>query len=368
MYLKRFSHQGIRNLNPGLLELAPRLNIFYGANGAGKSSILEALSLLTSGRSFRSSKLDLVLSHDSMSFTLFGLTSEEGRLGLGYQKSDKKKAIKIDGQACRTLSSLTRLYPTQVLSPESYHLIDSGPNERRKYLDWCLFHVEHRYHETWKSYYSVLKQRNALLKSASKLPSFELIDPWNRQLCKTAKLVAEYRDNILQCLTSSLNEILNKLSIDFGGEVVISHYLGHTGNLETKLNESLALDFKSGFTRYGPHKADLRIKVNGVLAKDFLSRGQKKVLINALFLAQTNLLKSLTTKDSLFVIDDFTSELDSDNQKALLATLLEQKNVQIILSCLQLESLNWLKKGYNTAHMFHVEHGEIKPIEPNETN
>jgi|GEM_PF-6243339 len=87
-----------------------------------------------------------------------------------------------------------------------------------------------------------------------------------------------------------------------------------------------------------------------------------------MFLSQTLLLKSVTDKGSLFVIDDFTSELDDTNQKALLNMLMGQDNVQILISCLQQDSLKWLKKGYNSAHMFHVEHGSITPIMRPETN
>ncbi|MBV1909431.1 MAG: DNA replication and repair protein RecF, partial [Kangiellaceae bacterium] len=138
-------------------------------------------------------------------------------------------------------------------------------------------------------------------------------------------------------------------------------YSGYTGELADKLTGSVERDYQSGNTMYGPHKADLRIKVERNLAKDLLSRGQKKVLINSLFLAQTRLLKQLTNKDSLFIVDDFASELDETNQISLVKALCEQDNVQIIMSCLQPNMIKILTKEYNSVKMFHVEHGVITP-------
>ena len=362
MYLKAFSQQGIRNLSSGKLELTKGLNIFYGNNGAGKSSILEAIVYLTTGRSFRTSKHELVVAEGLPEFVVFGLTSEEGRIGIRYQKKNKLRSIKINGENVSNLSTLNTLYPTQILSPESYHLIDSGPSERRKYLDWCLFHVKHSYLAAWKNYTNVLKQRNALLKKGSRKSILEQISIWDNQLCTAANIVNKHRIEILGNLELQLMETISHLDVAFCDSLKLNYYPGFTDSLENKLKTSLSSDMESGFTKFGPHKADIKIKINGYLAKDFLSRGQKKVLINAMFLAQTLLLKESSHKGSLFIIDDFTSELDNNNQKALLDMLMAQNNVQIVLSCLQQDSLKWLEKGYNSAHMFHVEHGTISSI------
>jgi DNA replication and repair protein RecF len=362
MYLKAFSHQGVRNLTPGKIELTSGLNVFFGDNGAGKSSILEAISYLTSGRSFRTNKLDLVVNESLFDFVVFGLTEDQKRLGVSYDKKTKTRQIKLNGEKLKRLSELSSLYPTQILSPESYHLIDSGPSERRKYLDWCLFHVEHNYHSVWKEFSLVLKQRNSLLRQAKFKNIKQELYTWDQQFCSLALRLNQYRSNLLNQLELILKQTVQQLDVSFCDDLKLSYYQGNTDDLRDKLEASYESDIKSGTTKFGPHKSDLRIKINGYLAKDYLSRGQKKVLINAMYLAQTLLLKSITDKASIFVIDDFTSELDTDNQKALLNMLLSQDKVQILLSCLQQDSLKWLEKGYNNAHMFHVEQGTIRPI------
>lgn len=368
IYLQRFKQQGIRNLAPLDITLDSQLNIFYGDNGAGKSSVLEALCLLTTGRSFRTSKFEHIINKTSDDFFVFSQSNQSLQLGLGFNKPQKKKSIKVNGEIERVLSNLSKQYPTQIISPESYHLIDSGPSERRKYLDWSLFHVEHSYIKYWKSLSVLIKQRNALLKNNTEnSQSIEQLDVWDMQLCQLSEIITSLRKSVLTKIEALLNDLLLSLDVDFKGVVKLNYYSGYSGELNNKLQENRSLDFLRGTTSVGPHKADIKIKVDNQLAKDFLSRGQKKLLINCLFLAQTLLLKQETQKDSLFIIDDFSSELDEQNQEALLETLLAQKNVQIILSCLHLDSLKWLKTRYNMAQLFHVEHGAITPQSLNET-
>jgi len=242
-------------------------------------------------------------------------------------------------------------------------LIDSGPLERRKYLDWLLFHVEHNYQNVWSVFYRSLKQRNAYLRSCLNGVKRSELDIWNKPYIEAAKQVDLLRESITSKISPSIAKILNSLDFEYTKDLRISYYSGYTGDLSSKLEESLSKDIMVGNTQYGPHKGDLKLKIGKYLAKDILSRGQKKLLVNSLYLAQTEILKDMTHKDSLFVVDDFASELDEFNQKSLILALRDQKNVQIILSCLQADMLKPLIKGYNSVKMFHVEHGEIKADE-----
>ncbi len=365
MYLEQLTFQGVRNLTPAKLLLSPNLNIFEGVNGAGKSSLLEALSLVTSGRSFRTNKLSLVVndSQDSFSINAKYQNSSAHSVGMSHLKTQKINRIKVDKSIVKNLSKLSSIYPTQVLCPESYHLIDSGPLERRKYLDWLLFHVEHSFISQWKQFTKIIKQRNALLKNAQNINQISHdIKAWDEQLVPINEAINHSRHEISKQLTIVFNQLTKQLGLDFCSNVTLNYYSGYKGDYQSKLIDNLTNDFKRGFTQFGAHKSDIRIKIGNQLAKDILSRGQKKVLINTLFLAQTLLLKQKNDKDSLFIIDDFTSELDVENQKTLLNVLMQQKNTQIVLSCLQLDALKWLKKGYNNAYMFHVEHGNVSRI------
>jgi len=363
MYLSVLKAQNFRNLESLNICLSSDLNVISGDNAAGKSSILEAIGYLISGRSFRTSKQNLLVSHEFDSFTLFGSFSTEQQLGVSFNKSNATKRLKLDGEQVKSLSSVASLYPVQILSPESYHLIDSGPSERRKYLDWLLFHVEHHYHRCWLSFNKLLKQRNAFLRSKHHSNRNKELISWDIQYVTKSEELDQYRNQLSTDLLVEVKKILRSISFDNVDDLQINYYSGFTGLLSDKLIESFDKDCLSGNTQYGPHKADLRIKIGKHLAKDVLSRGQKKILINCLFLAQTQLLKNKTQKDSLFIIDDFSSELDEYNQASLIDALRKQKNVQIILSCLQADMIKPFIKGYNNVKMFHVEHGVLKVVD-----
>lgn len=362
MFLKKVHATQFRNLAEFKIDLSKDINIVTGNNAAGKTSLLEAISYLVSGRSFRASKHHLLVRHQSNDFVLFGEFSDSTKLGVSYNISDKHKRIKVNGEVARSLSKVASLYPVQVLSPESYHLVDSGPLERRKYLDWILFHVEHSYQESWNHFYKLLKQRNAYFRLNPRSDFTAELRYWNERYIDAAETVNELRYTIAKELLPVIRSILSDVKFEYINDLNISYYSGYTGSLKDKLTESLERDILSGNTQYGPHKADLRMKIGKYLAKDILSRGQKKLLVNSLYLAQTKILKEKSQKDSLFIVDDFSSELDKSNQLVLVQALRKQKNVQIILSCLQADMLTSLIKGYNDVKMFHVEQGEIKEV------
>jgi len=360
MYLSHIKANNFRNLQPFDLCFSEALNIVQGNNAAGKSSLLEAIVFLLSGRSFRTSKQELLVNHEFTDFSLFGKFSDGNKIGVGYDRQNRTRKIKLNGDAISTLSQVASIYPVQVLSPESYHLIDSGPLERRKYVDWLLFHVEHSYQKKWKYFNKILKQRNAYLRCSKNSFSILELEAWDSLFVNAASDIDRRRTNLVASLVPYVEEILHDIGFEHLKDISFSYYPGYTGLLSDKLSESRNRDVDAGNTQYGPHKADLKIKIGKYLAKDVLSRGQKKLLVNSLYLAQTKNLKTSSNKNSLFVIDDFSSELDKTNQLSLVEALKEQDSVQIILSCLSLDMILPLIKEYNNVMMFHVEHGQIK--------
>ncbi|MDQ7048330.1 MAG: DNA replication/repair protein RecF [Enterobacterales bacterium] len=360
MFLERVVINNFRNIKQATFCFSSDLNLISGDNAAGKSSILEALGYLISGRSFRTSKRGLLINHDSDSFVLFAELSSQDRIGIGFDRKLKRKAIKINQQTTKNLSLLASILPVQTISPESYHLVDSGPLERRKYLDWLLFHVEQSYQSHWSRFNRLLKQRNSLLRRIKLGTSRSELDLWNQEFVEQSLKITQFRQDLLIKLLPKLNALLKKVDFNPNQSLSLDYIPGHKLDLMQQLVGSSERDISLGSTQYGPHRSDLLIKVGLDLAKDVLSRGQKKLLINCLYLAQTELLKDISGKDSVFIIDDFTSELDQFNQSILIKTLKEQKNVQIFVSCLHPDMINFLIKEYNNAKMFHVKHGVVR--------
>ena len=154
---------GIRNLQDRVLDLHPSLNLIYGENASGKTSLLEAISILGSGKSFRTSSLENVLSHGAEILRVFGRTEDGDRLG--YQWSRAGKEIRINGEPVSRISTLAQALPLQSFTPETHIEFTRSRKHRVAVLDWLLFHVEPGFHEIWSRYQRALAQRNAALKN-----------------------------------------------------------------------------------------------------------------------------------------------------------------------------------------------------------
>ncbi|MFD2230025.1 DNA replication/repair protein RecF [Alkalimarinus sediminis] len=351
-----------RNLADQRLELSPLINIVDGKNGSGKSSLIESLYYLSVGKSFRSSKLDSIIEHNSSGFTLFSVTGDDNshqhRVGISREKN-KPALIKIDGEFIRSAIQLATITPTLVIEPETFDLLDGGPNNRRRYMDWGVFHVEHRFSEVWRRYTKSLKQRNTLLRRGRIDRS--LLAPWDGQMATTAAMIDQYRNDYIMSLVPVINDILKSLNQTI--DIDISYYRGWDKKTDYKtiLEDSIERDIRSGFTHQGPHRADIRIKVNGRFADEVLSRGQKKILIFAMILAQGAFLSKLLGRKSVYLIDDISAELDIEHRKNV-CSYLEKLESQVVLTVVDIDSVLPLFRKDTELRMFHVEHGKVSQV------
>lgn len=356
------SHQYItlknfRNLADQKVTFSPYINIVNGKNGSGKSSLLEALYYLSVGKSFRSAKLDTIIQHNASAFTLFSLSGYEHPNRVGVERNKNTNAIiKVNGDFIRSATQLANITPTLLIDPETFELLDGGPNNRRRYMDWGVFHVEHNFSRAWKHYTKSLKQRNTLLRRG-RIDRAE-IAPWDAQMIKSTRWIDEYRREYIESLVPVINEILSLLNQTM--TIDISYYRGwdkktdYTAVLEAAFDR----DLRSGYTHQGPHRADIRIKSGGRYVDEVFSRGQKKILIFAMILAQGKILMDKLNKKSVYLIDDISAELDIDHRKNL-CIYLEKLETQVILTVVDTVSiLPYFSEGIEKT-MFHVEHGKI---------
>ncbi len=351
-----------RNLVEQRLEFSPLINIIDGKNGSGKSSLIESLYYLSVGKSFRSSKLDSIVQHNAPGFTLFSVTEDDNshqhRIGITREKN-KSALIKIDGEFIRSAIQLASVTPTLLIEPETFELLDGGPNNRRRYMDWGVFHVEHRFSEAWRRYTKSLKQRNTLLRRGRIDRS--LLAPWDGQMIASAAMIDQYRHDYVVSLVPVINDILKLLNQTI--DIDISYYRGwdKKADYQSTLNDSIERDARSGFTHQGPHRADIRIKANGRFADEVLSRGQKKILIFSMILAQGAFLYKLSGRKSVYLIDDISAELDIDHRKNV-CSYLEKLESQVILTAVDINSVLPLFHEDTELRMFHVEHGKVSQV------
>ncbi|GMM67564.1 DNA replication/repair protein RecF [Alteromonas sp. MTD1] len=349
-----------RNLSSVSFSPSTSLTIIRGVNGSGKSSLIEALHYLGFGRSFRTSKHTSVIQHDKNDFSVFAsCTDEEGEaLKLGFMRSRNDSfTCSINGERSKKLSDLVSLVPIQLFTPQSTDLIIGSPSERRRFCDWGLFHVKHQFQLLSNQYAKFLKHRNALLKQYANLDASEN-QYWETQFAELGEALTAMRQEYVELLKPVFKYYANEFLPTF--DVELSYYKGW--EKDVCLSESLVkkreYDGKIGHTSSGPHKADLRLKVNGVNAQELLSRGQLRMAVAALQMSQTKLFNSVTQRKSIFLLDDVGAELDADKREQFIDGLLEM-DTQVFVTAIESSQLGFIEK-YNEKKMFHVEHGSVK--------
>jgi DNA replication and repair protein RecF len=303
--------EGFRNFSSVSWNPHEHMNIIVGDNGSGKSSVLEALCFLCRGKSFRTSHNASVIAHGQQDFVVFG-TSSEHRIGI--RRSAESFDIKIDSDSVSSLSRLAMLSPLQIIHPADMELLLGSPAERRAYVDWGAFYHNSDFFGCWSSFRRVLKQRNAYLKMPVNSSMLEAIDA---EFVEHSVKLNQYR----QVFAEDVSDTVVSIAADFlpGYEFDFHLYPGWDAKkgLEQLIRSSLEKDRIQGYTTYGPQRADLRIMVNRQPVQDVLSRGQIKLLLCAMRLAQSTFLEKKSSKECLFFLDDFASELDQGKREKL---------------------------------------------------
>ncbi|MEX6500592.1 DNA replication/repair protein RecF [Pseudomonas zhanjiangensis] len=359
MSLSRVTVTAVRNLHPVTLSPSPRINILHGANGSGKTSLLEAIHLLGLARSFRSTRLLPVIQYEQLACTVFGQVQlADGRVsGLGVSRDRQGEyQIRIDGQNVRSAAQLAEVLPLQLINPDSFRLLEGAPKVRRQFLDWGVFHVEPRFMPAWQRLQKALRQRNSWLRHGTLDAASAAA--WDRELCLASDEIDGYRRAYIQALKPVFERTLSEL-VELQG-LTLSYYRGW--DKERELSEVLAAslyrDRQIGHTQAGPQRADLRLRLAAHSAAEVLSRGQQKLVVCALRIAQGHLVSQAKRGQCIYLVDDLPSELDEHHRRAL-CRLLEDLHCQVFITCVDHELL---REGWRTdtpVAMFHVEHGRI---------
>ncbi|PSW11674.1 DNA replication and repair protein RecF [Photobacterium sanctipauli] len=356
MALTRLIVKDFRNIEACDLSLSASFNFLVGANGSGKTSVLEAVHYLGHGRSFRSHLTGRVIRHEQQELFVHGRLQSESNIELPVginKKRDGTTELKIGGETNQKLAKLALILPIQLITPEGFELLTGGPKFRRAFIDWGVFHVEPQFYHAWSRVKRLTKQRNALLKTATR---YRELSYWDQELASLAEDIDRWRRDYLDAVKQKANQICQGFLPEF--DIQLGYYRGW--EKETPYAELLQRNFERdcqlGYTVGGPHKADLRIKVAGTPVEDVLSRGQLKLMMCALRLAQGLHLSETTGKQCIYLIDDFASELDS-HRRALLAQRLKETNAQVFISAISIDQIADMHD--ENGKMFHVEHGKI---------
>ena len=315
--------------------------------------------MLGRGRSFRSRTLEPIINEEEQACTVYGLV-QAGRssISLGVTRSRAREfEFKMNGQKVNSASSLADAMPLLVLSADTFRLLDAGPQYRRQYIDWGVFHVEHPYRGLLQKLKRALKQRNSLLRCDR--IDIDCLSVWDIEFVELAEQIDRYRKQYLEKLVKKIQWVIGEITELEGFEFKYFPGWDAAKTLSTVLRADRQKDVQMKATTHGPQRADLRVMFNMRPANEVLSRGQVKIVITAMQVAQGYLYQEMTGRQCLYLLDDLPAELDLSHRKSV-GGLLFRLGAQTFVTGVIKEDLvsSWPIEDEHVS-MFHVEHGHI---------
>lgn len=353
--LESIQIENFRCIERASLELDPRGTGIVGRNASGKTSLLEAVFFLSHGRSFRASTRAKLIRRGADVFRVVAKLSDgERSLIASAEHGHGATQMRLAGRAVSGVAEIAQVLPIQVIDPGVHRLIDEGSTRRRRLLDWGVFHVKRDFLFQWRRYQRALAQRNAALREGLE---DRWVHAWDEELTDAGARIdaarAEYAAVLSQAFVPLAADLLEE-------EVSLEYRRGWPQDepLDVSLRSVYDRDRRQSTTTVGPHRADLVVRVEGVLARDRVSRGQQKLLAAALILGQVRATQ--VGSDSIqtcLLLDDPAAELDVDKLGKLLAQI-QLLPAQLIVSSVTEAGL----KGIHIGRMFHVERGRFAPV------
>jgi len=351
LHITQLRIENFRNLECVEIEPAMGLNYFYGENGAGKTSILEALFLLSRGKSFRTAASEELIRDQQKAFQVF-LESQNGEEfhKLGLERSKKHWRARKDGQDVSLLSELSRSLPIVLMEPNSHSLVSGPPDGRRRFLDWGVFHVEPLFLDAWRQYSRGLKQRNAALRRGQGA----VIESLDEIIAPLGERLSQYRQDYFDKLSAMFQRQLDSERTGLQNISLSFRQGWKAQGLAAALESSRNRDMDQGVSHVGPHRADILLERDGRPVKALLSRGELKIVAACLLLSQAELLKS-SGQRPVILLDDLASEFDERHFREVLQKALSCAS-QLWVTGVQANSLE------GSPAVFHVEHGKVRKV------
>ena len=358
MQLTHLKISDFRNLVDVEIEPCASVNLVFGQNASGKTSLLESIYYLSHLRSFRTPYLTDLINHNADSLQLVADTlNQQGKPGsIGIQRSKNDLLVRANQQTIKRVADITALFPVLAIHPDSYKLITGSPTERRAFIDWGVFHVEHGFFQAWQRYKKALMQRNAALKSGEKKAYCQL---WDKELDQAASHIDQLRSAYIGLLRPFIDQLIQQFFP--AQDIRIDYKRGWSAEqtLLGVLQRHYDGDAKRGQTQAGPHRADLMIQVDGKSAQTGISRGQQKLMVALLKLAQVQQYAHSGARHCVLLYDDLAAELDEENRMHILSVL-EGMPIQLFLTAIEAEMIDL--SPWSEIRMFHVEQGALQQL------
>lgn len=363
MKILRLEIDGLRCVEHARLQPLDGVQFLLGANGAGKTTVLEALHLLGYGRSFRGGGREMVIRRGGQEALVFAEIERpgRGRHRVGLRRSSTEWSARVDEADASGLIELFRVCPVVCFEPGSHALI-AGPSEgRRSFLDWSVFHVEPDFLPAWRRHQRALKQRNAGLKAG--WPDAAL-EPWEHELAQASVVVARCREHVVEELRGPVAAKAGAFLPELG-LTDLRLASGFGDHAATSIEELLHAyecsrpgDRERGHTRFGAQRADWSLSFEQAPRREHLSRGQEKLAALVMELAQVEHFRARVGEWPLLLLDDLASELDQDHLTRVLDWVFATGLQTWITGTSVPDALRGRAEPWT---LFHVEQGRVVP-------
>ncbi|MCL1854363.1 MAG: DNA replication/repair protein RecF [Clostridia bacterium] len=342
----RFTLLRVQNFrNYPLLEIrpSPGTTVLYGANGAGKTNVLEAMHLLSLGRSHRTAAdREMIAQGEEVALVRGEALRRDGKHEVEvrlYPFDKPQKRVLLYDKPAERIADMMGHITCVMFSPEDIRLIRDGPAARRRFMDMQISQIRPSYLRALRTYLTALESRNALLKAhrISPMTDFETqLDTWDEQLIRAALPVAENRRWFLLELAVNAADQYASIS-EAPGEVFTLRYQGALANCESPrrameegLKRTRGEDVQRLFTSFGPHRDDIQMLLGGKDLKSFGSQGQIRTAVLSMKLGEIALIEHEMEERPALLLDDVFSELDVRRRNALIKAT---RSVQTFLTC-----------------------------------
>jgi DNA replication and repair protein RecF len=311
--------ENFRSYSDESFEFGGGVNIIVGPNASGKTNMLEALSVATTGKSFRSRDIDLLKFGSQYSRLELHTNTNDHRIAyITCDQEKTSKEFKINDQQFKRLP-LTKTIPTVIFEPDDLLILSGPPEFRRNFIDNILEQTITGFSTTRRRYKRALGQRNSLLKK--QVTSASQLFVWDVQLSELGSTIVEQRLKLIGAINTSatkhyntISKGSNRVSLEYASKIKTNNY---ASNLLKHLEKNLNVDLARGFTGFGPHRDDISVFLNGQLTSGSASRGETRTLLLVCKFIELELIKNARGEQPIVLLDDVFSELDGNRRKAL---------------------------------------------------
>jgi DNA replication and repair protein RecF len=363
VFVNKLILKNFRNIIDETIILDKGINIIYGNNAQGKTNIIEALYLFTTGKSFRTKKDNELINfnRDYSEVNIFFNRNNKENTGNFIIKNDGNKQIKINYTPINRIGKLMGFFNAVIFAPIDLSIIKDGPAFRRRFIDIFISQIRPSYFFDLQQYSKILKQRNSLLKKfKNRSTLMNTISIWDEKLSEYAERIINLRNfyiNKLNNVAINIHNDLTQRQEEFNIKYESSFNINFRSNENIKdlyisiLEKNLDRDIDIGFTQYGPHRDELIFNINNMDVKKYASQGQQRSIVLTLKMSECNLIKEEIGEYPIILLDDIMSELDKYRQNYIINNIVDK---QVIITGTDIN-----KDIYKNVNLINIREGRV---------